>query len=287
MLRHPVARIFFGLVFVATPVGLLLGPMDAAQGGTLGETPESRLFVNLATVILGYAGYVLFVKLFESRWPKEIGLKRVVPEFGGGLLLGSGLFSATMLLLWLYGYYDFAGFSETAISLDAYSIAIAGFFEELLVRGIIFRILEEILGTVWSLIASALLFGVMHLANPNAELWAGIALMLEAGLLLAACYVLTRRLWFAIGTHVAWNFTQGGIFGLAVSGHEINGLLSGVVTGPDWISGGKFGVEASVIAVAVCLAAFAIILRLIVKRGLVLNPIWARPRMQETQEHQL
>ena len=112
------------------------------------------------------------------------------------------------------------------------------------------------------------------MANPNATLGAGIALALEAGLLLAAAYSLTGRLWFATGLHVAWNYTQGGIFGLPISGNEMTGVLRGTVSGPNWISGGEFGVEASWIAVAVCLIATAVILRLVVQRGLVKAPFW-------------
>jgi hypothetical protein len=82
----------------------------------------------------------------------------------------------------------------------------------------------------------------------------------EAGILLALAYVVTRRLWFAIGTHAAWNFTQGGIFGLAVSGHGSEGLLIGRTSGPEWLTGGKFGPEASVISIVVCLAASGLLL---------------------------
>ena len=71
--------------------------------------------------------------------------------------------------------------------------------------------------------------------------FSAIAIMLEAGVLLGSAYFLTRRLWLPIGLHIGWNFTQGGVFGIAVSGHPSSGLLQAVLSGPTWLSGGAFG----------------------------------------------
>jgi uncharacterized protein len=99
----------------------------------------------------------------------------------------------------------------------------AGVREEIVFRGLIFRIAEESLGTVWALAISATLFGVIHLIGPNATVLGALVIIFEAGILLAAAFVLTRRLWLCIGLHVAWNFTQCGIFGVAVSGTASKG----------------------------------------------------------------
>ena len=124
--------------------------------------------------------------------------------------------------------------------------------EEILLRGLIFRLLEKWLGSWAALTISALLFGLAHIANPNSSLFAAIAIALEAGILLAAVYMVTRRLWAVIGLHMAWNFTQGGIFGVAVSGNEIEGLLASVMDGPELLTGGAFGAEASIPAILIC-----------------------------------
>ena len=108
------------------------------------------------------------------------------------------------------------------------------------------------LGTWLALLISALVFGLLHLANPNATLMAGLAIALEAGLMLAAAYLLTGRLWLSMGIHFAWNFTQGGIFGAAVSGQTSSGIFSSVLQGPALLTGGDFGAEASVVAMVVC-----------------------------------
>jgi membrane protease YdiL (CAAX protease family) len=97
-------------------------------------------------------------------------------------------------------------------------------------------------------------------------------------MLLAACYVLTRRLWFAIGVHMAWNFAQGGIFGVAVSGITIKGLFQSTLTGPEFLSGGSFGAEASLVAVIVCVSGFVLIILQAHRKGAIVQPSWMRGR---------
>ena len=138
-------------------------------------------------------------------------------------------------------------------------------------RGVVFRILEQWLGSWIALAISAALFGLLHLLNPGVTLLNAGAVMLEAGIMLAAAYMLTRRLWLCIGIHFAWNFTQGGIFSAAVSGGTTSGLLQAKLIGPTWLSGGAFGAEASVVAVVVCLAAGLLLLRAARRNGQVIQ----------------
>jgi membrane protease YdiL (CAAX protease family) len=152
---------------------------------------------------------------------------------------------------------------------------LAGVLEEVLIRGIVFRILEQWLGSWVALGISAVIFGGLHLLNPGATLLNAAAISIEAGVLLAAAYMLTRRLWLCIGTHIAWNFTQGGIFSVAVSGGKSKGLLQSRMIGPDWLTGGAFGAEASVVALALCLAAGMVLVALAIKKGNVVAPFWA------------
>jgi hypothetical protein len=135
---------------------------------------------------------------------------------------------------------------------------------------------EESLGSWLALAISALIFGLLHLANPNATLWGGIAIAIEAGVMLAAAYMYTRRLWLPIGIHFAWNFTQGAIFGVAVSGNEAKGLLQSTLSGPSLLSGGDFGAEASIFAVLICLAAGIYFLQKSSQQGKFIQPFWKR-----------
>ncbi len=129
-------------------------------------------------------------------------------------------------------------------------MAAAAVTEELIFRGILFRIIEERAGTWMALALTGLLFGLSHLLNQHASLWGGIAIAIEAGGMLAAAYAATRTLWVPIGLHFGWNFAAAGIFGTEVSGNGApEGLLHGVTTGPALLTGGDFGPEASPYAV--------------------------------------
>ena len=118
-------------------------------------------------------------------------------------------------------------------------------------RGVLFRWIDEKWGFAAALIVSSLLFGLVHIANENATLWSSIAIAIEAGLLLGAAYKWAGTLWLPIGIHWAWNFAQGNIFGFAVSGEKAGeSLLQARIEGAGWLTGGAFGAEASVVAVA-------------------------------------
>ena len=149
----------------------------------------------------------------------------------------------------------------------AYS-ATHALFEELLFRALFFKNTEEALGSWAGLVAQAALFGALHLGNPHATLVAGIAIAVEAGILLAAAYVLTRRIWLAWGIHFGWNFAQSNIVGVPSSGHaQPVSWFHATPTGSDVWTGGAFGVESSPVAVPLCLCAAIPLLYLGWRRG--------------------
>jgi uncharacterized protein len=183
-------------------------------------------------------------------------------------LLGIVLFSAVYAVLWAMGAATFKGFGTTdGLMLSLEMALMAGVCEELIFRGAVYRLFEEGFGTAVALILSGVMFGLLHAANPGATLASTSAIALEAGVLLAAAYALTRSLWLPIGLHFGWNFTEGGIFGAAVSGHATKGLINAPISGSVLLTGGKFGPEASLPAVTVCVIAAIVILVLAAQRG--------------------
>jgi hypothetical protein len=133
---------------------------------------------------------------------------------------------------------------------------------------------EERLGSWIALAVSALIFGLLHAFNPGATAVSTAAIALEAGILLGAAYMYTRSLWFVIGLHFAWNFTEGGIFSTSVSGSRAEGMIGVQFTGSDTLTGGSFGPEASLPAVLVCLAAGIAFIILARRSGRVVPPFW-------------
>ena len=158
----------------------------------------------------------------------------------------------------------------------------AAFFEEIIVRGVIFRITEESLGTWLAVAISAAFFGLSHMLNPESSWFAALCIAVEAGILLAAAFLTTRRLWLPIGLHFAWNFTQGGIFGVPVSGGTVRGILKSTLTGPEPLSGGKFGAEASIFAVLVCTSMAIYLMVRAARNGQIIRPFWSRTKTVPT-----
>lgn len=221
--------------------------------------------VLLAAALLGiYAG---LVRWLECRTVRELTPRPA--HAVGGILLGLALFSSVFLMLHAVGVARWLGVAphfDVIPILAASILAAAG--EELAFRGGVFRILEEAFGTAVALAVSAVLFGLVHALNPGATVVSTAAIALEAGVLLGAAYAVTRNLWFPIGLHLGWNFTEGGIFGVAVSGGSIGkGIFTVSLTGPTLLTGGKFGPEASVMAIAACLAVAVLLLLLTVRVG--------------------
>jgi len=230
--------------------------------------PLAKPAVAYLSALVGYAGYVRRV---EQRALVEFGRIGALRELALGAVLGSALFAACVLSLALAGSYEFRSLGDgSALAGPLVAALMAGVLEELVFRGIVFRIVEQSLGTWLSLAISALLFGAAHLMSPHWT-WLGLAaIVLEAGVLLAGAFVLTRRLWLPIGLHIAWNFTEGGIFGLAVSGTATKGLLRGELTGPTWLTGAAYGVEGSAVAVGWCLVAACALFALAARRRNIL-----------------
>ena len=210
------------------------------------------LVATALSIVLPVAGYRVFNTVVERRPNVEFARADAGREFGAGLLAGIVLFSLVMAAIAIGGGYRIVGWNGPAGLATALAIGLGpGFFEEIIMRGLIFRLVEQWLGSWVGLAVSAALFGAAHLANDHATLIAGSAIAIEAGVMLAALYMLTRRLWAAIGLHAAWNFAQGGIYGIPVSGHASIGLLAQTTQGPDWLTGGAFGAEASLPAVVI------------------------------------
>ena len=157
-------------------------------------------------------------------------------------------------LMALAGSYRITGAQFHAVpQLAAFlSFLVVAVFEEIIFRGVIFRLIDDRWNTVAALVVSALIFGFVHYFNPGGTLWSSIAISIEAGLLLAAAYKYSGTLWLPIGIHWAWNYVQGNVLGFAVSGNSVSEkIFSPIITGPNWLNGGAFGAEASVPAVVI------------------------------------
>ncbi len=275
-LRNPFLRFF--VMFIAVTLVYSVGISNTALLAERLQQPILKLFGMILTLLVTYLVYYGLVRAMEGRNPvSELSLNGALLELLGGLGIGAGLLALSTLLLWLFGFYKIDAVNDISELFAARHLPLslgAGFFEELVFRAILFRIVEEKLGSWIALAISSLFFGVAHIGNPNATLFSSFAIAIEAGILLGAAYMLTRRVWFAVGIHIAWNYVQGAVFGIAVSGGEVKGLISSHLEGDELFSGGAFGAEASLITLVICTVAGVFFLWKSHQNRAFVQPFW-------------
>ncbi|WP_433178628.1 lysostaphin resistance A-like protein [Actinoallomurus sp. CA-150999] len=227
------------------------------------------LVVGVATAVLAVFVYAWTVRWSERRAPVEVAAKGATTRIGLGVLIGVGWFGAVIVNIAFLGDYRVDGFGSVTGAVGLFGfMAAAAVTEELMFRGVLFRIMEERVGTWMALVLTSVLFGGWHLLNPDATLWGAIAIAIEAGGTLAAAYAATRSLWVPIGLHFGWNFAEAGIFGTEVSGNgKTEGLLHGVTSGPALLTGGRFGPEASPYTVVIGVLMTVVFLWVAHRRG--------------------
>ena len=223
-------------------------------------TPTDKLIAACAGALALLILYWIAVRTGERRRVSELSLQQLPLELLAGLAIGAALIGAIIGLLWLFSWVVIEPQPVTRIAWALRDSIRSGVLEEVLLRLVIFRLVWRALGVWPALASSAILFGVLHLANPDSSLFAAVALAAGEGIGIGL-YLATGRIWASIGMHAAWNFTQGWVFGAAVSGTtDIAGgpLSLRPATGvADLLSGGGFGPEASVMALIVSLLASA------------------------------
>ena len=273
ILRSPPARILVLGFLLLVVMGLNADVMTsyAAQ-------PVKAVQHTIALAIASFALYIGFARFVEQRAASELAVAGMGLQLGVGLLIGAGLYTACELVLMALGLYRIEGLNPLRFMVPAIAMApSSSVFEEPLFRGVLFRSVETWFGSWAALVVSSLVFGLSHLMNPQATLEGALFIAVEAGILLAAAFMLTRRLWLSIGFHMAWNYTQSAIFSGIVSGNEASqGLIRSTVQGPDLLTGGNFGVESSVLALLVCTTTGIVMLVMAVRRGKIVPPAWKR-----------
>lgn len=256
------ALLFIALPFVAANVCTKLFMPD----------PGLREWRNLIKALVLVAGFWAYVRYWERRPVRELSASGAGTELLAGLLIGGLLFTCVVAILSVLGAYSLEtvgtlGDLRAVLVSMVPKIAAGAVIEELLFRLVLLRLLERSFGVAWALAISSLLFGLAHLGNAGATPLIGVLLGVELGLLFGAAYLLTRRIWLCTALHFAWNFVQGAVFSIAVSGQAGESWLHGTLSGPTWLTGGAFGAEGSVVSVVLCLAATGVLLTLAHRRG--------------------
>lgn len=275
ILQLPLSRLVFlgGIVFY----------MMAWSEGRIQAFKDSPLIgvaVAVAMALVVLAVYVAWGKWIERRDVTELSLPGAGREWAMGGLIGVVLYSGCVLLLMLFGMYRIEGLNPLSYMIPAAAMAVkSSVFEELLFRGVLFRSVEAMAGSWIAIIVSSLVFGLLHLLNPDATIAGAVYIAIEAGLLLAAAYLVTRRLWMAIGYHMLWNYVQSAVFsGIVSGGVSLPGLFQAKIEGASFFTGGTFGMEQSVFALVLCTLTGVVMLVIAMRRGHMVPAPWNRKR---------
>ena len=258
-------------------VGVLLGRYVVPPIPGLAKNLEFDL-IAIPLLILAYE---LVIRRLGEHPRDDYRDPRAMRHLGIGLGAGFLIFSVAVAVAALMGVYRVTGEGDSSDLLQALigPALFAAVSEELIFRGILFRWIEEFGGSWAALLLTSGFFGAAHLANPNASPIAAIGIAFEAGVMLGAAYMLTRSLWLPMGLHAAWNFAQGEIYDIPVSGTPVHGLLVARLSGPPLLTGNGFGLEASLIAIVIATLFGLWLLWLAIRKGELMKPWWVRRRI--------
>lgn len=258
LFSHPVLRMVLGVIVALGPVMLtmmlvdILVPKPLRAGG----------WPFLLAAAMSLLSYRWFVRRTEQRHTlAELALPGAAREAGAGVALGASLGLIVAGLLALAGAFIVTGSNGWTIMLRTLPEQVmVAVFEELIFRAVLFRLIDQRWGTRAALVSSFVLFALAHLPNQGVSVLA-VVITGVAGTTLSAAYLLTGRLWLPIGLHFGWNYLYDGVFAVPVSGHAARGWLQVSMPGPEWLSGGHYGVEASAATLLAWAGATLLLLR--------------------------
>ncbi len=261
LFHSALVRMFFGLIicFASLIIGqqlFLTIPGVSSLGAGLRNFLKG---IFASSLVLG--SYWLFYSKYEKRKITELSALHLGNHLLTGSIIGGGLQALTILVIYLFGGFVLIAVNPVSSLVIPFTVAFTvAILEEVLLRGIIFRLAEEKFGSVIAIIISSAIFGGLHIFNPHITV-VSIICIVAVGVLLAAAYMYYRSIWVPIAIHFTWNFIQNGIFGAITSGNEkLSSLFTSKISGPELLTGGEFGPEGSVQAVLFCTVAAIVIL---------------------------
>lgn len=275
LIQFPLSRIVIAILVIAPIIAFRNAfsfiVLDNLEGVMCDIAKYTEVTVS---IILFFIVYRFYTKKIEKRPAYELNRKKWLKELVQGIGIGGGLAILITLFLMVLGFYKIENLNSPDVLFSRiFRYGVGTFVEELLFTIIIFRLIEEFAGTIVSLVLVSLLFGFMHLGNDNATIFTSL-LMALAHLLYLAPFVLTRRIWIIWGLHFGWNYFQTAVLGMNNSGMAHKGFVEPNISGPEWITGGSFGIEASYITIALHIIIGAVIMWYAIKQQQLVKASW-------------
>lgn len=227
-----------------------------------------QMFISYSVLML--ATWIM-LRFVDKRPFRSVGLHFETPWFsqlGKGIMLGGGMMTVIFTVFYFTGMVtvEFRELESMEVVLilsnSLFLYVVVGYGEELMFRGYLFQAFVEGTNKVIATVTISFLFALAHAKNPNVSTFGLINVGL-AGIWLSIAYFRTASLWLPIGLHFSWNFFQGFIFSMPVSGTTSmkEQIGTAIFSGPEWLTGGSFGPEGGALATIVLIAGTTLIYR--------------------------
>lgn len=279
-----VVQIIMAIPIVGLEVILLLTNADAMAAIMAGDlqatiaiemeilASEPMMVGQLLATSLMILITILFCKLIQKRKPSTLGYKKpgMWKEYGIGALVGLGLMTIIVLIGMVTGSLELQ-FNKEALTAGGMGMLvllligflIQGMSEEVLCRGYFLVSIARNKGNVWlGIIVSSIAFAALHLGNLGIAPLAFVNLILF-GVFAGVYFIKRGNIWGIAAIHSIWNFAQGNIFGILVSGNDFGTTVftSTINENMTFINGGDFGLEGGILTTIVLTAATVVMLR--------------------------
>jgi len=234
------------------------------------------LIIAVAEAFIATGGYIFLFRVYDKRHIHELSATAFIPNAVVGFLTGVLLQALFILIIYLAGTFLVVKVNPVSTLTSPFAFALtAGFVAEIILIGIVFRLLEQQTGTLIALIVFIILFAVLHVNVKGASIVSVGATAMQAGLLLPASFVFSRNLWLPIFLHFGWDFAEPGIFGgINPSSSLAQGLLTSKIAGNSLITGGETGPQDSLSSLLLCLILGLIFLTLAKRKNSLIRPQW-------------
>ncbi len=213
------------------------------------------IITSILEAAITVAAYIVLYRWYEKRQIHELSRETFVNNTIAGSLTGILLQALFILVIYVAGTYSVVHVNPASTLLAPLAFALmAGFVAEIIIIGIVFRLLEKQTGTTIALIIFIVLFAILHVNTKGATVISVSATAMQAGFMLPAAYVFSRSLWLPVFIHFGWDFAEPGIFGATNPSTSLNhGLLTSKIEGNSLLTGGETGPQDSLTSLLLCL----------------------------------
>lgn len=274
VLHFFLAKMIVGIVVIVSLVALIEWLGSLILDKTIFSDDLKALIVALTQAFIATQGYIFLFRAYDKRQVRELHPVLFLDNAVTGFMTGILLQALFIFIIYLAGSYlvEKVNPASTLISPFAFALT-AGFVAEIIIIGIVFRILEQQIGTRIALLIFIVLFAIFHINARGATFISVGATAMNAGLMLPAAYVFSRNLWLPVFLHFGWDFAEPGIFGgINPSSSLKQGLLTSKISGNLLITGGETGPQNSLSSLLLCLLLGVIFLFLAKRKNNLIKP---------------